>query len=137
MIIDATDKILGRMATFVAKKALQGEKVEVINSEKAVVTGDKSQVLAKFKQRKDRGIPLKGPYYPKKSEAIVRRAIRGMLPFKRSKGREAFKNVVCYASVPDHLKDKKPEEIKNANIDKVPNLRYITIERISQYLGGK
>ena len=137
MIIDASDKILGRMATFVAKKALQGEKVEVINSEKAVVTGSKSQVLARFKQRKDRGVPLQGPYYPKKPEAIVRRSIRGMLPFKKSKGREAFKNVICHVAVPEELKDKKLEEIKNANIDKVPNLRYVTIERISQYLGGK
>ena len=137
MIIDATNKILGRIGTFVAKKALQDEKVQIINCEKAVVTGNKGQVLAKFKQRRDRGVPLKGPYYPRTPDAIMRRSIRGMLPFKKARGRKAFKNILCYTSVPEDLRDKKTEEIKNAEIEKVPNLKYVTIEKISKYLGGK
>lgn len=137
MIIDATNLILGRMATFTAKKALAGEKIQIINSEKAVITGKKYQILANFRQKRERGIPLRGPYYKRAPEEIVRRAIRGMLPFKRTRGREAYRNIICYASVPEELKGKKADTVKDANIDKVPNLDYITVERIAKHLGGK
>jgi len=45
MIIDATNLIAGRLATFVAKKALLGEEIEIVNSEKAVLTGKKSDLM--------------------------------------------------------------------------------------------
>ncbi len=38
MIIDANNMILGRLASFAAKKALLGEKIDVINCEKAVIS---------------------------------------------------------------------------------------------------
>ena len=137
MIIDATDLILGRLASFAAKKALQGEKVDVVNCESAVLTGNKKQILAKYKQRRDRGIPLKGPYYPRYPDRIVRRTIRGMLPWEKTTGREAFKRVMCYISVPENFKEKKIETIEEANIEKVPNLRYIRMKDVCRFLGAK
>lgn len=137
MIIDATNLILGRLATFAAKKALLGEKVDVINCEKAIVTGDPATTLAKFKQKADRGAPLKGPYFPKTSDRIVRRVIRGMLPIRKSRGRDAFDRVMCYVGVPVQLRDKKSETIKNADVSKVPSLKYTTMRDISKHLGGK
>src|SRR3989344_7656110 len=137
MIIDATDLILGRMATVVAKKALIGEKIDIINCENAVVTGDKKNILANYKQKKDRGIPLHGPYFPRYPDRLVRRTIRGMLPWKRTRGREAFKRVMCYISVPEQFKDKKIETIKEVNVEKLPNTKYLTIKDICKYLGAK
>lgn len=137
MIIDATNQILGRMATFVAKKALLGEKIQIINCEKAVVTGNKEDIFARYKQKRNRGIPLRGPYYPRSPDAIVRRTIRGMLPFKRTRGRTAYRNVLCYKSVPEELQGKKAEHVKDANINKVPNLKYTTIEKICKRIGPK
>lgn len=137
MIIDATDLILGRMASKIAKLSLLGEKIEVVNCEKAVITGEKSYLLRRYKQRKDRGIPLKGPYFPRMPDRIVRRTIRGMLPYKQGRGKEAFKNVMCHIGIPDELKDKKAETIKEANISKVPSLRYLSVGEISKVLGAK
>jgi len=71
MIIDATNLILGRMATYVAKLALEGEKISVVNCSKAVVSGNKKQILKRFKQKRDMGAPLKGPYFPRYPERIV------------------------------------------------------------------
>ena len=51
MIIDASNLIAGRIATVVAKKALLGETIDIVNSEKAIVTGSKTQVFARFKQK--------------------------------------------------------------------------------------
>ena len=45
MIIDASNLILGRLATFVAKQALLGEQVFIANCEKSVISGDKANIL--------------------------------------------------------------------------------------------
>lgn len=137
MIIDATNMIVGRLATVAAKKALMGEKVEIINSEKAIVSGRREMVFARFRQKYDRGAPLKGPYYPRMPERLVKRTIRGMLPWTKTKGREAYKRITCYIGVPDGMKGKKAEAIKGADASKLPTLRYITIEEVSKNLGAR
>jgi len=137
MIIDATDLLLGRMASFVAKKALLGERIDIINCEKAMVSGDKANVIGKYKQRQQRGNTFKGPFYPRKPNMFVRRAIRGMLPYKREGGRKAYERIKCYVGVPDDLKDKKAETIENANIKKLPSLKYIEVSRICREMGAK
>ncbi len=137
MIIDATDLILGRMATIVAKKAMMGEKVDIVNCEKAVVTGNRKSVQDSYKQKQDRGIPLKGPYFPRMPDRIVRRTVRGMLPYKKHKGSEAFKRVMCYIGVPESFKDKKLETISEANASKLQNTRYVKLGDICKVLGAK
>ena len=65
IIIDATNLILGRIATFAAKQALLGEQIVVLNCEKAIITGERKMVINAFLQKIHRGVPLQGPYYPK------------------------------------------------------------------------
>lgn len=134
MIIDATDLIVGRIATIAAKKALLGEKIDIINCEKAVMTGRSDSIIEKFKKKVKRGIPAQGPFTHRKPDRIVRRIIRGMLPYRQHKGREAFKRVMCYIGVPEDLKGKKAETIKEADISKITYLKYLTIEEISELL---
>ncbi len=101
IVIDASNAIVGRLATLAAKQALLGKQVIIVNSEKAAIIGNKKNILKKYSARVARGKgSQKGPYFPRKPEAMLRRAIRGMLPFDRAKGREALKNVKCYASIP-------------------------------------
>lgn len=137
MIIDATDLIIGRMASFAAKQVLLGEKVDIVNCEKAVITGSKKMIKDKYLQKVKRGIPKSGPFYPKQSDRIVRRVVRGMLPFKKNRGREAFKRVMCYIGVPEKFQTQKFETIENANIKKLPNLGYVYLKEVSKEVGGK
>jgi len=138
MIIDATDLIMGRMATVVAKKALLGEKIDIVNCEKTIISGGKKQVLARYKQKADLGRnPYKGPFYPKAPDRIVRRAIRGMLPYKQEKGRKAFESVMCYIGVPSKFRDKKIETLPGANVSKLKNYKYTTVGEVSKQLGSK
>ncbi len=137
MIIDAKNLIIGRFATVVAKKAILGEKIDVINCEKAVVSGKKSDVLAKYRARSIRGSSTKGPFIPKIPERFIKRAIRGMLPYKKPHGRAAFERVICHRGVPTELEGKKAETIKKAEFSKLPTLNYVTVEEICKYLGGK
>ncbi len=137
MIIDATNLILGRLATVVAKKSLLGEKIDIINCEEAVVIGRRESVLARYKKKANRGIPAKGPFIPRTPDKFVRRAIRGMLPYNKDRGRVAFKNIKCYIGVPSELKDKKYATIKEANLEKNPHQRYLKVKEICKHLGGK
>ena len=136
MIIDATNLILGRLATFVAKKALEGETIDVINADKAIITGDKKKVLAEYKRKRDRGSPLVGPYFPRQSDRFVKRTIRGMLPYKRPRGEKAFKSIKCHAGVPADLQDQKAETIGSANVIKLSNTKFLTVKEICTFLGG-
>jgi len=101
IIIDATESVAGRISTFAAKQALLGKKVAVVNCEKAIMTGDRKMVIAKFEEKRARGgHAQKGPYHHKNPELIIKRAIRGMLPYKYERGATAFDRVKCYNEVP-------------------------------------
>jgi len=108
-IIDATGLIVGRMATQVAKAAMMGETVAVVNSEKAIFSGRREMVLGEFKNIENKATPYKGPFRVRLPDRILRRTIRGMLPIEKARGREAFKRVMCYIGVPSEFKDKKLE----------------------------
>lgn len=137
MIIDGTDLILGRIASFAAKRALLGDKVNITNCEKIIITGNKKNILAKYKRIDDMGDPYKGPFQPKMPDRFVRRVVKRMLRYKTPKGKAAFQRIMCYIGTPEKLTNEKPEIIKKAHVKKVPNFKYITIKEVCKYLGGK
>ena len=137
MIINAENLILGRIGTVVAKRALLGEKIDIVNCEKAVMTGSKEDILQKYRARRARGQTNQGPFIPRRPDMFVRRMIRGMLPYKQAKGRDAFERVMCYLGIPEEFKDKETETIKNANISKIPTLKYMTVKEICKEMGAK
>lgn len=136
MIINAENLILGRMSTVIAKKALLGESIEIVNTEKAVIIGNKVNILENYLNKIRKGDPSYGPYFPRSPDRLVRRAIRGMLPYKQEKGRSAFKRIRCYIGVPEDLKDKKSETIDNARLSK-QHINYMTVKELSKYMGAK
>lgn len=137
IIIDAKDLILGRMAAMAAKKALLGEEVIIVNAEQAVISGKKADVVARYKAKVAKGIPLKGPYFPRQPDRLVRRTVRGMLPWKRAKGREAFKRVMCYIGVPEQYQNMKHETMKSAHVGKLPTLNRINVKELCRLIGAK
>ncbi len=136
IVINAEGKILGRLAAFAAKQALLGEEVRVVNCEKAVVTGSPKRVLEDYRRKRERGVPRKGPFFPKQSDRLVRRTIRGMLPYKKPRGAEAFKRVMCYKGVPFELEGKPFTDVPGADASKLKNLKYLEVQRICKELGG-
>ena len=137
MLIDAKDLILGRLATFAAKKALLGEKIDIVNAEETIISGDRKWILAHYVKKRDRGIPLKGPYMQKMPDKFVKRIIRGMLPYKQEKGRKAYKNIKCHIGVPENLKEQKAETIDSIHLKKLPNVKFIKVKELCRLLGAK
>ncbi|HZX12578.1 MAG TPA: 50S ribosomal protein L13 [Candidatus Nanoarchaeia archaeon] len=137
MIIDGTGHILGRVASVAAKRALLGEKVDIVNCEKMLITGRKKFLEQHFRERKDRGHPYDGPFYPKMPDRIVRRTIRGMLPYKQERGRSAYKRVMCYVGVPHSLKDQAMVMVDGASGSKLKTSNFLELRRVSAFLGKK
>lgn len=135
MIIDGHNLIIGRAAAFIAKKALMGEKVDLVNCEAMILTGTKKNVVAKYHRKKTMGVPSKGPFQPRRPDMFVRKIIRGMLPYKQHKGREAYKRIKCYINFPENLKKEEAQTIKGAGVKKVPNLIYIRLREVCKDLG--
>ncbi|MBU0459243.1 MAG: 50S ribosomal protein L13 [Nanoarchaeota archaeon] len=129
--------LLGRLASLVAKDALLGEEVRVVNCEKIFISGKKVTTLTNEKtKRRRKGYPLKSAKHTKLPDRIVRRSIRGMLPWKDARGREAFKRIMCYTDVPKELVGKEMIVVENASVNKLPILKSITIGDICKHLKG-
>lgn len=132
VVVDARDCIMGRVASNVAERALDGETVAVVNAEQAVITGTKEDIFETYNKRAELGSDS-GPYYPKRPDGVFKRAIRGMLPYKQQDGREAFENVRVYVGNPF---DEDGEVIEGTSLDRLSTIRFVTVGEVSKELGA-
>jgi len=137
IIIDATNLIVGRIAAYAAKQALLGETVDIVNCENAIISGNRKRIFEKHKHKESLGGPHWGPFFPKQADRHMRRVVRGMLSYKKARGKEAYKRVMCWLSVPEQLKGKKLETLKQANADKLPTTKYIKLSELMDFLKHK
>ncbi len=138
VLIDATNHILGRVASVVAKHALCGRKVVVLNAEKAVIAGRKERTLADAKRKlrtRTHGSQEKAPTHPRSPDTYFKRVIRGMLPWKKPRGRAAFRNVKVFIGVPSEYADKSLQKLPEADASRL-RCRYITMEELSREIRG-
>ena len=135
--LDASNVVVGRLATYVAKQALLGATVNIFNCEKAVITGNQTSVREKYYHRIfETGQPNKGPFISRMPDRFVRRIVRGMLDHKSGRGRTAFENIMCYIGVPVEFQDKKLVSVGKVATE-LPKLKYQTIGELCTSLGGK
>ncbi len=93
-VYDADGLILGRLASTVADillkstRAGNSDQVVIVNAEKAVVSGKPSSVFAIYHDKYALNHARKGPYFPRMPDMILKRTVRGMLPYQaKSSGR--------------------------------------------------
>ena len=114
-LVDATDKVLGRLATQIAIRLRgkhkpeytphvdTGDHIVIVNAAKIRVTGDK---INQKKYYRHTGYPggiketLLSDELENNPERVIERAVKGMLP-KNSLGRAMFRKLRVYAG-PDH-----------------------------------
>ncbi len=138
IMIDAESSVLGRIASFAAKKAMEGEKVIIVNSEKAIISGNFDILFEHFKQKVDmryKGDPSRGSHYSRMPDKILKQAIEGMLPHKKAKGRTALKNVRVYIGVPADLAGQKFQKIPDS--EKSGKKKFFEVSRLSKQLGAE
>ena len=133
-IINAKDCVVGRLASSVAKRLLSGEEIIIVNAEKSLYTGSPTHLKKKIEEKRSRGDPYHGPFYPRRAEKILRRTVRGMLPYHRSRGKNAFKRLKVYKSVPEVYKDQEAETIKEARY--TSKCKFVYLEDLCKKIGG-
>jgi large subunit ribosomal protein L13 len=133
-VIDAEGLILGRMATYVAKRLLNGEQIIIVNAEKAILSGNRRGKLADAIEFLGVGAPQRGPFHYRRPDRIVRKSVRGMLPIKKPKGKQAYKRLKVYMGTPDDFKDKKMETLENAQAKKL-TCPYFTVGEFAKEIG--
>lgn len=137
VLINAQGLILGRLASLVAKKLLEGEEITIINAEKSVLSGSKLNIFTEYKQTYVRGTKEKGPYFPKRPDALIRRTVRGMLPYKAMRGKDAMSRLTVFIGTPTELKEQPSITLEKASADRLSSYRYIELGEVSKQLGGK
>jgi large subunit ribosomal protein L13 len=136
MNINAEGLIVGRMASVVAKKILDGENVIVVNAEKAIITGRKSALIEDYvtkRNMQNKQNPEKSPKFPNVPSLFVRRLIRGMLPWKTTRGKDAFRRLRVFIGNPEAIKDfEGMEKAKPRNL-----VKYMVIGDLCKQLGWR
>ena len=129
IFVDAENTPMGRLNSFVAKQALLGSEVNVLNVEKAVISGNKEPAIARLKLKRSINSqkPRKGPFFSKDTEKIVKRAIRGMLPdWRRGRGKEALRRIKCYNGIPVMFKGEKLIKVKTNLPPKIMTIKELS-----------
>jgi large subunit ribosomal protein L13 len=132
VVVDSRDCVLGRVASEVAQRALDGDRVAVVNAESAVITGNEESTMETYRTRREVGSD-QGPAYPVRPDGILKRSIRGMLPHKTDRGREAFENVRVYVGNPA---DQDATVIDGTSLDRLSNINFTSLGAVSENLGA-
>ena len=135
IVIDASDVVLGRLASYTAKKLLNGERVVIINAEKAVISGNAKDIYAKYKRRLDltnRANPRKALKAPRIPDRIVRRTVRGMVNYRTERGANAYKRLRVYIGAPEEYVE-KAMQLKT----KLSGKKKVSVFELSKMLGWK
>ncbi len=137
IVVDATDHIAGRLASNVAKLLLQGNRVSIVNCEKIMISGSRSNIIKEYRDfLKISSIlhPKHGPFHPRRPDTIITRMIRGMLPREKPSGITAHKRLRAYIGTPKELKPFEKTQFEKAKITK-SSANYTTMSELGRTIG--
>lgn len=139
IVVDATNCIAGRMCSHVSKLLLTGNKVSIVNAEKAMLSGDRYKTIELYKEHLEINSvtnPIHGPFHPRRPDTILSKMVRGMVPKRKTSGIEAHQRLRVYIGVPEEMKNTKLETFADSKIRK-PESYYITIGEVAKQIGWK
>jgi large subunit ribosomal protein L13 len=128
VVVNAEGLILGRMCSKIAKRLLNGEVIIIVNAEKIVLSGKKKSKVAEAKQFLEVGAPERGPFHSRRPDRIVCKTVRGMVPWRQPKGKNAYKRLKVFMGVPKELKDVKMETVEQAQATKLKGPHFTLAE---------
>lgn len=137
IVIDATNHIAGRLASHVAKLLLSGNRVSLVNCEKIMMSGTRSNIIKEYREFLEIASilnPKHGPFHPRRPDTIMKKMIRGMLPRKKPSGMEAHKRLRTYIGTPRELKSFEKIQFEKAKIRKSAS-NYTTMADIGRTVG--
>jgi len=138
IVVDGTDHLAGRLSSNVAKMLLKGNRVIVVNCEKIMISGSKSNIVKNYKTFLEVASilhPEHGPYHPRRPDTMIERMVRGMLPRKKPSGQAALKRLRTYIGVPSQFRSSKKIILDKAKITR-SSANYTTMAELSREVGN-
>ncbi|MDQ3848215.1 MAG: 50S ribosomal protein L13 [Thermoproteota archaeon] len=139
IVVDATKCIAGRMCSHVSKLLLEGNRVAVVNAEKAMLSGNRYKTIDLYKDYLTINSvtnPIHGPFHPRRPDTIISKMVRGMIPKRKADGITAFKRLRVYIGVPDDMKNATMKSFDDSKITK-PESYYISIAEVAKQIGWR
>ena len=139
IVVDVANCISGRICSHVSKLLLQGNRVAIVNAEKAMLSGNRYKTISLYKEHLEINSvtnPIHGPFHPRRPDTILTKIVRGMVPKSKASGIEAFKRLRVYIGIPEELKNIEPESFNDSKITK-PASYYITVGDVAKQIGWK
>lgn len=139
IVVDATNCIAGRMCSHVSKLLLQGNRVSIVNAEKAMLSGNRYKTIEQYKEHLEINSvtnPIHGPFHPRRPDTILTKMVRGMVPKQKTRGIEAFKHLRVYIGIPEEMKNVKMQSFEDSKITRAESF-YITVGEMSKQIGWK
>jgi large subunit ribosomal protein L13 len=127
------------MCSKVAKAALLGEKVVIVNVEKAVITGARRTVIEAFKAKhniRTSSNPRRGPFHERRPDKMVRKMLRGMLPWPTPRAKAAFKRIQVYIGTPQEYAGTEQIVLEGSRYHSLSS-KHITVGELSYELGWR
>ncbi len=138
IVVDGTDHLAGRLSSNVAKMLLKGNRVIVVNCEKIMISGSKSNIVKNYKTFLEVASilhPEHGPYHPRRPDTMIERMVRGMLPRKKPSGQAALKRLRTHIGVPSQFRSSKKIILDKAKITR-SSANYTTMAELSREVGN-
>lgn len=137
IVVDGTDHIAGRLGSNVAKLLLKGNRVAIVNCEKVMISGTRSNIIKEYREFLEIASilhPKHGPFHPRRPDTIIARMIRGMLPRKKPSGAAAHSRLRTYIGTPKQLKSSEKIKIEKAMIRRT-SADYTTMADLGRTVG--
>jgi large subunit ribosomal protein L13 len=127
------------MCSHVSKLLLKGNRVTIVNSEKAMLSGNRYKTIDLYKEFLEINSvtnPIHGPFHPRRPDTMLTKMVRGMVPKTKTSGIEAFKRLRVYIGIPDQFMNKKAESFEDSKITRPP-AKYISVGDVAKQIGWK
>ena len=138
IVVDATDHIAGRLSSNVAKLLKQGHRVSIVNCEKIMYSGTRSNLIKEYREFLEINSiinPKHGPVHYRRPDTIITKMIRQMLPHDRKpSGKESIKRLRAYIGSPKELKSLERIQFEKAKIKKSAS-NYTTMGELCRVIG--
>ena len=138
IVVDATDHIAGRLSSNVAKLLLKGNRVTVVNCEKIMMSGTRTNIIKEYREFLEINSiinPKHGPVHYRRPDTIIAKMIRGMLPHDRKpSGKEAHQRLRTYIGSPKEVKSLDKIQFEKAKIKKSAS-NYVSVGELCRVIG--
>lgn len=135
MKVDATDHVMGRMATSLVEKLKDGEDIEVYNAGEAIIKGNPEQITNRYKNKYSSGKRDHGSYTPRNPAELLRKSVKGMLP-DNSTGRDMLGRLKVYKRGPVDSDESDLESFEGAREESLKGSNFITVGELADNLRG-